>query len=207
MELAKALDQIAEIHDQMAKGEVYRGYRPIPIAASGVCGIAAAFLQPWFVATNDPARFLTYWTIAGISCALVAASGIVYSYLRHEDTFSRRCSRRVLAQFVPSLVAGALVTLAFLQLKPVPVALLPGLYAALFSLGIFASRPYLPRAAGWVGLYFLMAATYLLLNANHPDGSRFWGLGIGLTFGIGQIAGALMLHFNVERTHCRAEEY
>ena len=35
VDVTRALDQIAEIHQQMAKGEVYRGYRSLPIAASG----------------------------------------------------------------------------------------------------------------------------------------------------------------------------
>ena len=30
--------QIAAIHDHMAKGEVYRGYQSLPVAASGVIG-------------------------------------------------------------------------------------------------------------------------------------------------------------------------
>jgi len=41
-----ALDQIAEIHRQMAKGEVYRGYRSVPLAMSAAMGLTAAWLQP-----------------------------------------------------------------------------------------------------------------------------------------------------------------
>jgi len=36
VDVTRALDQIAEIHGQIAKGELYRGYRSLPIAASGV---------------------------------------------------------------------------------------------------------------------------------------------------------------------------
>jgi len=35
VDVSRALDQIAEIHQQMAKGELYRGYRSLPLAASG----------------------------------------------------------------------------------------------------------------------------------------------------------------------------
>ena len=31
MEFSKALNQISEIHDQLAKGEIYRGLRSIPV--------------------------------------------------------------------------------------------------------------------------------------------------------------------------------
>ena len=46
MDVSRALTQIAEIHQQMAKAEVYRGYRSVPVAASGVIGIVAAAVQP-----------------------------------------------------------------------------------------------------------------------------------------------------------------
>ena len=38
VDVSRALDQIAEIHQQIAKGEVYRGYRSLPLAASGPDG-------------------------------------------------------------------------------------------------------------------------------------------------------------------------
>lgn len=206
MELAKALDQIAEIHDQIAKGEVYKGYRPAPVAASGAGGFVAAGLQSWFVVPGDGESFLRYWTVAGLLCGLVAATGILYNYVAREDSYTRRRSRRVLAQFVPSLAAAVALTAAFSRMNPVPVALLPGLWALLFGLGIFSSRPYLPRAAGWLGLYYLAAGSWLLLNAGHPAGPGYWGVGLGLVFGLGQLASALMLHLNIERSSPRAEE-
>ena len=46
VDVTRALDQIAEIHQQIAKGEVYRGYRSLPVALSGLIGLIAAWLQP-----------------------------------------------------------------------------------------------------------------------------------------------------------------
>ena len=54
MELREALVQIAEIRQQMAKGDVFRGYRSAPVAFSGVVALAAALVQPLVVA--DPAE-------------------------------------------------------------------------------------------------------------------------------------------------------
>ena len=56
--MTRALDQIAEIHEQMAKGEVYRGYRSLPVAASGVIGLGAAWLQPAGLGAADPIGFV-----------------------------------------------------------------------------------------------------------------------------------------------------
>ena len=36
MDIPRALAQIEQIHEQLAKGEVYRGYRSLPLAASGI---------------------------------------------------------------------------------------------------------------------------------------------------------------------------
>ena len=38
----------------------------------------------------------------------------------------------------------------------------PGLWALVFGLAVFASRPFLPRAVGWVGHAILVAASYIL---------------------------------------------
>jgi hypothetical protein len=56
MDVSRALSQIAEIHQQIAKGELYRGYRPLPVAASGLIGIVAASLQPRDLPVRDPVQ-------------------------------------------------------------------------------------------------------------------------------------------------------
>ena len=48
MEVNRALDRISEIHDHLAKSEVFRGYRSIPVALSGVVALLAASAQPEF---------------------------------------------------------------------------------------------------------------------------------------------------------------
>ena len=74
MDVPRALDQIAAIHEQIAKGEVYRGYRSLPVAASGLIGFAAAWLQPAAFGPADPAGFVLYW-VAVASAAAVVGSG------------------------------------------------------------------------------------------------------------------------------------
>ena len=70
MDFPRALTQIAEIHQQIAKGEIYRGYRSLPIAASGLVGVAAA-LAAAGAAVGDPIAFVWYWTVV----AAVAGAG------------------------------------------------------------------------------------------------------------------------------------
>jgi hypothetical protein len=54
MELREALSQIAEIRRRMAASEIFRGYRALPVAFSGLLALAAGAVQPLVV--PDPAR-------------------------------------------------------------------------------------------------------------------------------------------------------
>ena len=197
MEFSKALDQIAEIHAQIAKGEVYRGWRPLPVALSGVAGLGAAWLQPRTLGAADPVGFVLYWIAVAAACALVGSGEIVYSYAMNGSDYDRRRTRRVVAQFAPSLGAGAVVTAVSVRLSAALVALLPGLWAIFFGIGIFACRPYLPRASGWVAFYYWCAGAWLLWVADGVLPLRPWA--VGGTFGAGQLLAALVLYWNLER--------
>ena len=197
MDVSRALDQIAEIHGQLAKGEVYRGYRSLPVAISGVIGLLAAALQPSSLGTTDPMGFVVYWTAIGLAAGFVGTSEIAYNYTVHEDASERRHTRRVVGQFLPSLVGGAAIAVCFTHLNAALVPLLPGLWAICFGIGTFASRPYLPRASGWVALFYYAAGFALLWFAHGPEPLNGWW--VGGTFGVGQLLAALVLWWNLER--------
>ena len=196
MDVTRALDQIAEIHAHIAKGEVYRGYRSLPIAASGAIGVAAAWLQPAEVA-RDPIAFAIYWVGVALTAMFVGSSEILYNYFVHETASGRRQTRKVVGQFLPSVLAGGAIGLCFCLLDPALVVLLPGLWAICFGLGAFASRPYLPRATGWVALFYYAAGFVLLLLTRSAASLSGWW--IGATFGTGQLLAALVLWWNLER--------
>lgn len=197
MDYTRALDQIADIHQQMAKGEIYRGYRSLPLAASGLIGFAAGWMQKPALGANDPIGFVLYWSAIAACASFVGASEIIYNYIVHEDVAARRRTRQVVGQFLPSVLAGAIVTASFVHLNAALVPLLPGVWAICFGLGVFASRPYLPRATGWVALFYYMVGIALLWNARGPEPVRGWW--VGGTFGMGQLLAAAVLYWNLER--------
>jgi len=198
VDATRALDEIAEIHRQIAKGEIYRGYRSLPIAGSGVIGLAAAWLQPAALATTDPIDFVVYWTAVAAAAALVGSGEIIYNYVVHEDASGRRHTRQVLGQFLPSAAGGAAITVCFAHLSAALVPMLPGLWAFCFGIGIFASRPYLPRASGWVALFYYAAGFAMLWMARGPEPLTGWW--VGGVFGCGQLLAAVVLWWNLERT-------
>jgi hypothetical protein len=198
MEIQRALDQISEIHEHLARGEVCRDYRAAPIALSGLVALAAAMLQSRVIGQPPPTTALvSYWVLVAAAAALVAGGGIIVQYLREPSQITRRRTRTVLGQFVPCVAAGMVVTAAVDWNSTVAVAVLPGLWAVLFSLGVFASRPYLPRMIGWVALYYLVAGGVLLLLARSGASLNPWAM--GATFGLGQLASGGVLYWNLER--------
>ena len=191
MELPQALAQIAEIRAQAAKADVYRGYRPVPVALSGVIGLVAAWLQPAGLA-GDPVGFVVYWVTIAVCAGFVGVSEIVYNYIVHDEAMARRRTRLVIGQLLPSIGGGALVTAALVHQGSSLVPLLPGLWALSFGLGIFASRPYLVRASGWAALYYYAAGAVLLWTAHGLDSLSAWT--VGGTFGVGQLTTAAVLY-------------
>ena len=198
MDAIRALDQIEEIHRQIAKGEVYRGYRSLPVALSGLMGLVAAWLQPSGLGAADPTGFVLYWAAIAAGAAFIGSSEIIYNYVVHEDATRRRKTRRVVGQFLPSLVGGAGMTVCFMHLSAALVPLLPGLWAICFGIGTFASRPYLPRASGYVALFYYAAGVVLLWIARGAEPPAGWW--VGGTFGAGQLMAAVVLWWNLERT-------
>jgi hypothetical protein len=196
-DVGRALKQIAEIHEQLAKGEVYRGWRPVPVALSGVVGLAAATWQSTAMGSLEPWGFTLYWLAVAAVAILVGCAEIAWHYLLRSTETERRQSRQVIGQFLPALVAGAIATVAVMRLSPALVALLPGLWALFFGVGVFAARPYVPRQSIWVALYYWTTGLGLLWFAQGADQISPWT--VGGTFGVGQLVAAATLYWNLER--------
>lgn len=197
METRRALDQIAEIHEHLAKGEVYRDYRAVPVGLSGLGAVVAAALQRPLLGEPPGTAFLAYWLAVALICGAVAASGVLRGYLQARSPAERRHTRTVVGQLAPALVAGVAVSVPLGLAGPELRDLLPGLWSVLFSLGVFASRPYLPKNIGWVALYYLVAGLgALVLGATEAEITP-WSM--GFTFGVGQVLASLVLYWNLER--------
>ena len=196
-EFSRALEQIAEIHEHLAKTEVYRGWRSIPVASSGIVGLVAAAWSSAAGRVFDPWGFTAFWLAVGVVALVIGCAEIVWRYLARATPSDRRRSRQVVGQFLPALVAGAVVTGAVLRLNPALVTLLPGLWALLFGVAVFAARPFVPRASVWVALYYWIAGLGLLWVAPTSQTISPWA--VGGTFGIGQLFAAGALYWSVER--------
>lgn len=197
MEIDKALEQLDQIYGHLAKGEVYHGYRPLPVALTGATAFAGGLGHAWLFPDLTPTGFIVYWaTIALTSVGLVTAV-LVRRHFLTRSSVHRHTTWRVVCQLLPALSVGTVVTILFGLYYQNLIPLLPGFWALLFGLGIFATRPYLPRATGWVGLFYLLAGVVLLTSADTGVTLSPWAM--SATFGPGQLVAGVVLFYNLER--------
>jgi hypothetical protein len=202
MDLHDALDQIADIRLHIARTQLFRGYRSLSTGATGVVALVAAAAQAQFAPQprGQLGEYLTVWLLAAVvSLAIVVIELAVRCWRRDPWPLQREMSFHAIEQFVPCLVAGGLLTLVIVEFARPAAWMLPGLWAILFGLGVFASRRLLPRATFAVGGFYLFAGLMILAVGGHDHDAALTPWTMGLSFGIGQLAAAAVLYFTLER--------
>lgn len=187
MRLHDALDQVRLMQLQVARVEQYCCYRWATVSCTGFIALVAAGLQAMML--PQPAvnvdRFLLLWiSVAAVSICIVAAE-MLFRWLRSESEFERRQTVTALRQFTPSLFVGALMTLVIRIRAPEQASMLPGLWALVFSLGIFSSWKCLPTGTLAVAMYYLASGLLCLGWSQGTSALQPWTM--AGTFGIGQL--------------------
>lgn len=200
MELREALSQITEIRQQMARAEVFRGYRAMPAAFSGVVAAAAATVQA--LAITDPQQQLGAYLSLWIGAAVISgASAVMEMLARARDagsSLTRAQTALAVEQFLPCLALGGLVTLVVVRSSPTSAWILPGLWQIFYSLGIFATSRVLPRGMSIIAAFYALAG---LTTLAVPADWAFSPLAMGVPFGVGQLLAAVVLYCALERDH------
>lgn len=201
MELHDALRQISEIRQQMAQSEVFRGYRSLTVGFSGLLGLLTAAFQSRWVSQPDVelGHYVLLWMCVAAVSLVVTGGEMIWKARRAGSGLERELTLLAVEQFMPCLAIGALLTTC-IYYSAQPVAwMLPGLWSLVFSLGIFASYRLLPRQALWIGVYYAVCGCLCLLWGQGENVLAPWQM--GLSFGGGQLLGAAMLYWNLERPH------
>lgn len=206
-DVTRALAQLEEIHTHLARTEVYRGWRSLPVALSGIVGLAAAGGHVFALrhrAGIDPQAWVLYWLAVGVVSLVIGCAELLWRYLHQESQTEQRRTQQVVAQFLPALVAGFCLTLTLMSLRATLATLLPGLWALLFAVGIFSARPYLPTLSTLVSGFYALAGMALMYalgaDALPPDGLPLWfSWAVGGVFGAGQFMAAAVLYWSFER--------
>jgi len=197
-DLHRALGDISSIRRQMARSTEFRGYGPATLAATGLFALAAALLQAVFV--RDPAHHIAAYLVIWDTTAVLSASLIgIQTWLRTRRVHSGMADEMLhmaIEQFVPSVGAGVLLTISIVRFVPAVSWMLPGLWQVTFSLGVFASCRFLPRAMPLAGAWYLLSGLTCIalgdIRALSP-----WAMGI--PYCGGQLLVAAILFLNARK--------
>jgi hypothetical protein len=194
-DLNRALGDIRNIRRQVALTTEFRGYGSLALAATGLAAIIAGVVQAHWVAapSEHPMRYATVWSAtAVVSGAIIFVETLMRSRRVHSGMANEMIGMAA-TQFAPAAIAGSLLTivLVFGVDNAAVVRLLPGLWQIIYSLGIFASCRFLPRAVSTAGVWYLATGLLCLATSDlHPLSP--WHM--AFPFGVGQGMLALILH-------------
>jgi hypothetical protein len=192
-DLHRALADIEAIRGQMARGTIFRGYGPAALASTGVLAALGAAAQATWVPdpAGNPVAYLALWiATASLSVLIVATEAVRRARAVHSG-LADEMIQAAAEQFLPTAVAGALLTLVIHRYAAHSFWMLPGLWQILFSLGVFASCRSLPRPMIAIGVWYLATGLACLALAAETHALSPWAMGV--PFGIGQALAAFLL--------------
>jgi len=191
-DLNKALEDISSIRRQVARTTEFRGYGPATLAATGVFAILAAAVQARCL--RDPVGHIAIYLVIWIATALLSAALIgAQMHTRTRRMHSAMADEMIqmaVEQFLPAAVAGLLLTIAIVRYVPAATWMLPGLWQIVYSLGVFSSCRFLPRAIALAGAWYLLTGLCCVVLGNARALSP-WAMGI--PYGAGQMVVATIL--------------
>jgi hypothetical protein len=193
MNTHRALSEIREIGDILARTQHTSCIRPTPIACTSLLGFAAAFyadasIGPMIMGSE---AFVGYWFLVAALCVLMMAFDLGKRYWTTDSELQRGRTRIAIYQFAPCLLIGGFATLCLLPTHSQPSSMLPGLWCILVSLGIFATLNNAPRAMVFPAAFYAIIGGLFWRFDEWTIGLGSWSM--GLAFGIGQLWTALVL--------------
>src|SRR5688572_14550369 len=92
IELQQALEQITEIRQRMARGDVFRGYRSATTAFTALVAVVCAGLQVYWVPrpAEDVDRYVILWSAAALVSMVVVGAEMGWRSLRSASPLHRR---------------------------------------------------------------------------------------------------------------------
>jgi hypothetical protein len=195
-DLHKALSEISAIRGQIARGAVFRGYGPITVATTGLLALAAAIAQAYWIPEpqRDVVAYLCIWVPTAMLSLLIISVETITRARRLHCGLAAQMMQAAAEQFLPAIVAGLLLTVVLLRYAPQGLWMLPGLWQVVFSLGVFASCRFLPRAMFAAGMWYLCCGLMCLSVGAGQRALGPWMMGV--PFGVGQLIVAAVLKFN-----------
>jgi len=198
-DLRKALGDISSMRRQMARSTEFRGYGPATLAGTAGFALLAALIQTRLAPdpTNQLGRYLSIWIWTALASAALIGVQMHTRTRRIHSGLADEMIRMAVEQFLPSALAGALVTLVLVRYVASASWMLPGLWQIIFSLGVFSSCRFLPRAMVAAGAWYLATGLVCLALA---DARALSPWAIAIPYAAGQLLVAGILYFSSHET-------
>ena len=193
-DLHKALGDIESIRRQVARSTEFRGYGPATVAGTALMAVGAAALQNRWLPdpANHVGQYLVLWLATAALAASMAGAQMYTRSRRPHSGMSDEMIQMAVEQFLPSVGASLLLTFVLFRYVPSSVWMLPGIWQIVFSLGIFASCRFLPRAMLAAGAWYLLTGLVCIALGDNRALSP-WAMGI--PYAAGQLLVAGVLYF------------
>jgi len=194
-DLNKALIDISSMRRQMARSTEFRGYGPATLAGTAGFAVLAATAQSFWVrdAASQIGTYLGIWIwTAAVSAVLIGIQMQTRSRRIHSG-LADEMIRAAVEQFLPSAIAGALLTIVLVRWVPHALWMVPGMWQIIFSLGVFSSCRFLPRPMIAAGAWYLLTGLACIALGDTRALSP-WAMGI--PYGVGQLLVATILLLN-----------
>jgi hypothetical protein len=188
MELQRAISDLAEVRERLARLQRFEGYSGLAAGISALGAFVAAFVQQRVAPLPQGAQELHTYLLIWLSCLAAAlllnygAAGIWL--IRHRAPGARSRFRTAALSIAPSIVLGG--ALSFALVDHGAFALLPGTWFAFYAIGLFASRGSIPNSTMGVTVAFAALALIFLVTPLKELALSWWVMPLG--FGIGQLA-------------------
>ena len=193
-DLHKALGDISSMRRQMARSTEFRGYGPATLAGTAGFALLAAGAQSVWV--RDPvshiSAYLGIWIWTAVASAVLIGVQMHTRTRRMHSGLADEMIRMAVEQFLPSAVAGALITVVLVCYVPAATWMIPGLWQVIFSLGVFSSCRFLPRPMIAAGVWYLLTG---LVCVGFGDSRALSPWAMGISYGVGQLQVAAILFF------------
>ena len=200
MQVREAIQDIAQIRRRLQVLDRRRAFRSISIGISGIVIWLAAIWQTSICGEweSNPHAALSYWLVVALVCFLGVALEVGLRVRSEGSRLTSSWSRDVLSGLLPCGVLGFLLTWALAG--QCSVFVLPGVWAALFGLGLYNVHRFLPQICQWVTAYFLVAGVAMIrfaeVNEVVPATQMVAlftvgqiGLALSLSGGLGKVLG------------------
>lgn len=193
-EINDALAQVRMMQELIIERQTFRGYSGLARIAGGVAALAGALvLGSHLVPATVPAHLLGWGSILVIALAC-NYGGLAHWFLHHPGARRDLVKLMPALDALPALAVGAALSVALILRDATD--LLPGAWMACYGLVHVPYRKALPIANYWIGIFYMAAGALCLVCS----GASFTDpIPMGIVFGVGEISGGAILHWNNRR--------